>query len=442
MASSPPQLVLPYAQDAEEHVIGAILISERALQTVAEILEPRHFYGESCRHIYTAALKLADQDTTVDIVTLTQQLATDGTLDKAGGSERVHLLASLVPATSNVHHHAEIVREHSVRRELITVGQDIARSGWEPDGDLGSMLGRAEELVYNLTTKHESGELQPIKETLAETYDTLDKPGGVITGTPTGITALDTLTAGFQPGNLIIVAARPGMGKSALALSAVHHNAVNNMMPAAFFTLEMSSQEINQRLLSIDTSVGLMKIRTRVGLTPEDRHKLAYARPVLEEAPLYIDDTVNARLVDIRARCRRLKSKMPDLNLIVIDYLQLMISDTRSENRNLEVSQISRGLKLLARELEIPVVAISQLNRALEFRHDKRPMLSDLRDSGSLEQDADLVLFVYRDDYYNPKTADEGVTELILGKHRNGPLGLARAAWLKGRACFSNLAEE
>lgn len=427
-------LVLPHNTDAEETVLGAMLVSQKAVETVSELLNPSDFYSPAQAVIYETMLRMHAAGVGIDLVSLNEQLERDQLLDKAGGRSRVHELALTVSAASNVAHHAGIVRDHAVRRELIHAGQDIARSGFEPDGTTQEMLGRAESLIYALTTTQERGELQHVRESLPETYATLERPGGEITGTPIGLHTVDKLTAGFHPGNLVLVAARPGMGKSALAIGAAHHNAIQHDTPVALFTLEMSRQEINQRLLSQMTGVPLMQIRTRIGLTPRDHEQLRSARPVLETSSLFIDDTVSARLLDIRARARRLKTRLPHLGLIIVDYVQLMLSDGRSENRNLEVAAISRGLKLLARELETPVMALSQLSRAVEQRHDKTPMLSDLRDSGALEQDADTVIFLHR-------KQDEEITRLTVAKQRNGPTDQFNLAWLKERAMFSPAVE-
>lgn len=421
----------PYNEEAEDRVVGAAITSSRALETVAESLNPVHVYQPRHQRILSAALSLHDRGDPVDIVTLGETLA-------APDMQTARELHAATYPTSNVEHHCQIVTDYATRRRLITVGQQIASSGWEPTGPMPDMLGEAEQAVYDLTSQSEPGELRPVGDSLGETFEMLDRPGGEITGTPTGVTELDQLTAGLQPGNLILVAARPGMGKSALAIQTAHHAAVKRGEPVALFTLEMSAQEVNQRLLSLDARVPLMRIRTRNGLTPVDRQDLAASRARLERAPLHTDDTVSARLVDIRARSRRMKQRHPGLALIVVDYLQLMLSDTRDDNRNLEVSRLSRGLKLLAREISVPVVALSQLNRNVEHRgKNAAPMLSDLRDSGSLEQDADVVIFIHR------KETDEGdVTALLtVAKHRNGPTGEAEVAWVKRRAMFADLAE-
>jgi len=422
--------VPPYNEEAEDRVVGAAITSARALETVAETLEPTHLYQPRHQRILAAALALHDKGEPVDIITLSEILpATD-----AATARELH---AATYATSNVAHHCQIISDYATRRRLIDVGQRIASSGWEPNGPIVDMLGDAEQAVYDLTSQSEPGELRPIRDTLEETFVQLSRPGGEITGTPTGLTKLDTVTAGLQPGNLVLIAARPGIGKSSLAVQACHHAAVKLGKPVALFTLEMSAAEINQRLLAIDSAVALMKIRTRNGLTPLDWQSLHTSRETLEQAPLHVDDTVSARLVDIRARSRRMKQRHPNLALVVVDYVQLMLTE-KGENRNNEIGALSRGLKLLARELGVPVVALAQLNRAVEGRgKGAAPILSDLRDSGNLEQDADVVIFIHR------KESEAGdVTALLtIAKHRNGPTDEVEVAWVKRRAMFSDLVE-
>ncbi len=423
--------VPPYHEDAEDRVVGAAITSARALETVAEYLQPQHIYQPRHQRILTAALGLHDRGEPVDLVTLSEALASS---DLTTARE----LHAATYQTSNVEHHCQIVTDYATRRRLIEVGQTIASSGWEPTGPMPDMLGEAEQAVYDLTSQSEPGELRPIGDTLAETFEILDRPGGEITGTPVGIAGLDTITAGLQPGNLVLVAARPGIGKSSLAIQACHHAAVKLGRPVALFTLEMSAQEINQRLLANQSRVALMKIRTRNGLTQVDWQDLHAARTVLEQSPIYVDDTVSARLIDIRARTRRMKQRHPDLALVVVDYVQLMLTD-HAQTRDLEVSRLSRGLKLLAREVNVPVMALAQLNREVEKRgRGAVPILADLRDSGSLEQDADLVIFIHR------KESESGdVTALLtVAKHRNGPTDEIEVAWIKRRALFSELVSD
>lgn len=428
---TPMNTVLPYHEEAEDRVVAAAITSKRALDQIAETISPDHMYQPRHARILQAALRLADQDLPIDIVSLSEHLAPD---DTATALE----LANAGYPTTNAYHHARIVKDYATRRKLIKVGQEIARTGWEPPDTIDDALGTAETLVYELTTSSDPGDLRPVKDTLAATFEHLRRPPAEITGTPIGLSDFDKQTAGLQPGNLVIVAARPGQGKSALALAAVRHAAVKLRKPVALFTLEMSAQEINQRLLSVEARVPLMSIRTRFGLTEHHHKALVDAGSVLHDAPLFVDDTVGARLIDIRSRARRLKAKNPDLALVVVDYLQLMLGDGKAENRNLEVARISRGLKLLARELETPVMALAQLNRQVENRgHGAKPMLADLRDSGAIEQDADVVVFIHRD----PDKADDNVCELLIAKHRNGPTAAVSVVWLKQRATFANLQE-
>ncbi len=422
------EVALPYNLEAEEHVVGACIWYQAARETVAEILEPRQLHSTTLARILQACLQAHDQGHDVDPLILAEQL------DPEAGA-RMRALAAGMYVQGNVAHHARIVRDHWTRRELIRVGQNIARTGWEPPDPLDDALAQAEEAVYDLTTQREAGELRHVAETTDATFALLDRPGGEITGTPTGLSDLDRATAGLQPGNLIVLAARPGMGKSALALQAALENAIH-ARTAAIFTLEMSAEEINQRALARISQVPLMRIRTRNGLTPLDRRALQRARGHYDTSSLYIDDTVSARVTDIRARARRLKARRPDLALVIVDYLQLMIHDGRSENRNVEVAAMSRGLKLLARELDVPVMALSQLNRAVEYRSDPTPKLSDLRETGAIEQDADMVLFIHRE-----TKDDQEVTKLTIAKHRNGPTDSIPLTWIPALATFSNHAE-
>jgi replicative DNA helicase len=423
--------VPPFSLDAEEHVTAACIISGRARETVSEHLTPEHLVIGSLRDILAACLEAHDRGDPVDPLLLTERLPNH--------QARIAELVALGLPTTNVEHHVRIVRDYHTRRELIRIGQNIARDGWEPQDSIQAALERAETAVYEVTTQTEQGELRHVSGTLSHTFEQLARPGGEITGTPTGLADLDAITAGMQPGNLVVVAARPGQGKSALALQAALHNAVDRNTTTALFTLEMSAEEINQRSLAVLSHVPLMRIRRRLGLTDTNRHDLHQAGERLQRAPLYLDDTVAARTVDIRARARRLKARQPDLALIVVDYLQLMIHDgSNRENREQQVAKISRGLKLLARELGVPVMALSQLNRNVEHRGPAaRPMLADLRDSGAVEQDADVVIFIHR-----PKDGADNTADLIVSKHRNGPTGETPVTWLKKIATFANHQQE
>lgn len=425
--------VPPFSQEAEDHAVGACLTSPTALEHVAEILRPEHLYIR--RRIYQAVLEVHERGDPADPILVAE------VLERSGANDDIRTMRDLValqPTAGNAEHFARVCIDYATRRQLVTVGQEIARSGWEPSGEMAEELDKAEKLVYDLTTQQETGELEHVSAGLPYTFDQLQRPGGEVTGTPTGLTDLDKLTAGFHPGQLVVLAARPSMGKSSLLINQAVHVAVTLGKPVAMFTLEMSREEINQRALSQMADVNLHKIRTRIGLTLRDRQRLDEAGETLQKAPLFIDDTPSARLTEIRSRTRRLKAREPELALVCVDYLQLMLGTGDEQNRNLEIAGISRGLKVVARELAVPVVALSQLSRQLEYRHDKRPMLADLRDSGAIEQDADLVVFIYRDGYYTKE--DDTTAELIVAKHRNGPTGGPIVQWKKDTAEFRNLA--
>jgi replicative DNA helicase len=426
------ETIAPQDLEAESHVLGAMLISRGAISACSEILEPADFYRPSHGLIYQAIVDLDLQDEPVDHITLADFMDERGQLDKAGGRLSLVDLAKLVPATANAVHYARIVRDTAHLRGFVTAGQNIARLGYERPGEIADLQEQAELEVFNLSQHGVANDLEHVSESLRHTHELLvTHEHHDITGTPSGLKALDTLTAGFQPGNLIVLAARPSMGKSALALGITRHVA-KQQMPVAFFTLEMSKVEVDQRLLSLETGIPLQSIRRAKNL-PWQQLNDGFSR--LADMPLYLDDSGALRLTEIRTRARRMKARQPDLALVVVDYLQLMSGP--GDNRVQEVSAISRGLKSLARDLETPVLALSQLNRNLEYRTDKRPILSDLRDSGSVEQDADLVIFIYRECVYLDE-ADETQAELIVAKHRNGPIDIVKPSWDKYHARFND----
>jgi replicative DNA helicase len=446
MAAPAPTLttapVPPQNLDAEESVLGAMMLSPLAIGAVTEStnLSAGDFYRESHGHIFKAILSLYAKGEPVDAITVVDELDRTSTLDGAGGAERVH---ELVPAASNAAHYARIVSEMATLRGLIRAGNDIARLGFDRPGETVELVDRAEQIVFELSQQRVSTEFAHIDELLKDSFETITKlyeAGSDITGTPAGFRDLDRLTSGFQPGNLVIIAARPSMGKSALALCMAANVAVRHDTPVALFTLEMSKAEVTQRLMCAEGKVESQRLRTGK-LAVDDWPRLTAACDKLAKAPIYVDDTGSITMMEIRSKLRRLKTRETRLGLVIVDYLQLMTSGTTVENRVQEVSQISRSLKVLARDLEVPIIALSQLSRAVEQRHDKRPILSDLRESGSIEQDADLVMFVYRDEYYNPEDTDSaGVAELILAKHRNGATGLEKLAFQKRYAKFADLA--
>ena len=434
--------VPPQSTDAEEAVLGAMMLSPAAIAVVSEIIDGADFYRESHARIYRAALSLYGRGEPVDAITLVDELEGRAELEDVGGRARVHELAALVPASANAGHYARIIREAATLRGLIQAGGEISRLGWDGTGETIELVDRAEQIVFDLSQQRVSGDFAHIEQLLKESFEritALYESGADVTGVPSGYRDLDRLTSGFQPGNLVVVAARPSMGKSAFGLGVAANLAVRHGVPVAVFTLEMSKAEVTQRLMCSEAKVESQRLRTG-RLAPEDWPRLTTACDKLAKAPIFVDDTGSVTMMEIRSKARRLKSKQPDLGLVVVDYLQLMTSGTTAENRVQEVSQISRSLKLLARDLELPILAMSQLSRAVEQRHDKRPILSDLRESGSIEQDADLVAFLYRDDYYDEDSQQPGIAEVILAKHRNGPTDTVKLSFLKRYAKFADLA--
>ena len=436
-------IVPPQNLEAEESVLGAMLLSATAVGTVSEILDASDFYRESHAKMYRAALGLWSKGEPVDAITLANELDERGELEAAGGQSRVAELAALVPSTSNVEHYARIVKEMSTLRGLIRSGQEIVRLGQERPGEVADLVDRAEQIVFELGQQRTTSDFAHIEVLLKESFERITQlyeAGVEITGVPAGFRELDLLTSGFQPGNLVILAARPSMGKSALGLCIAANLGVRHTTPVALFTLEMSKSEVTQRMMCSEAKVESQRLRTG-RLAPDDWPRLTAACDRLMKAPIFVDDSGATTIMELRSKARRLKSREPNLGLIVVDYLQLMTSGSSAENRVQEVSQISRALKVLARELEVPILAMSQLSRAVEQRHDKRPLLSDLRESGSLEQDSDLVFFVYRDEYYLGEESDQqGVAEIILAKHRNGPTGMVKLSFLRRYAKFADLA--
>ncbi len=434
--------VPPQSLDAEESVLGAMMLSPGAIATVSEILDPGDFYRESHAKVFRSALALWAKGEPVDAITVVDELEERGELETVGGRVRIHELAALVPATANAGHYARIIRESATLRGLIRAGGEISRLGWEGIGEPAELVDRAEQVIFTLSQQRTSGDFAHIETLLKESFEritALYESGSDITGLASGFRDFDRLTSGFQPGNLVVVAARPSMGKSAFGLCVAANLAVRHGVPVAIFTLEMSKAEVTQRLMCSEAKVESQRLRSG-RLAPEDWPRLTAACDKLAKAPIYVDDTGSVTMMEIRSKARRLKSKQQDLGLVVVDYMQLMTSGTSAENRVQEVSQISRNLKLLARDLDLPILAMSQLSRAVEQRHDKRPILSDLRESGSIEQDADLVAFLYRDDYYNDDSDQQGIAEVILAKHRNGPTDTVKLSFLKRYAKFADLA--
>ncbi len=437
--------VPPQNLDAEESVLGAMMLTPGAIAAVTDVLsaEGHEFYRESHARVYRAALALYAKGEPVDAITLVDELDERGELEDAGGKVRIHELAALVPASANAGHYARIVKESATLRGLIRVGGDIARLGWERPGETSELIDRAEQILFDLSQEKATSEFSHIEALLKESFERITQlyeSGTDVTGVPSGFRDLDRITSGFQEGNLVVIAARPSMGKSALGLGVAANLAVRRNVPVALFTLEMSKAEVTQRLMCSEAKVESQRLRTGK-LSADDWPRLTASCDKLAKAPVYVDDTGSITMMEIRSKARRLKSKHPELGLIIVDYLQLMTSGMNAENRVQEVSQISRSLKVLARDLDVPILALSQLSRAVEQRHDKRPILSDLRESGSIEQDADIVMFIYRDEYYNGEESEQqGLAEVIVAKHRNGPTDTVKLSFLKRYAKFSDLA--
>jgi replicative DNA helicase len=428
----------PQDLNAEESVLGAMLISPGALGVVSEILVADDFYRHEHGAIFSACLELDGLGRPVDALTVADYMDQCGTLDRGGGRARLHELAALVPATANAGHYAGIVREMATLRGLVRAGTEITRLGQDRPGETIELVERAERIVagVNRPSHGEPEEMGPIAGRVWERAQEVAASGGRMVGIPSGFPDLDHLTLGFQPGNLIVIAGRPSMGKSALALAISSHNALHESTPTVVFSLEMSKLELGQRLLCMEARINSQDLATG-NLNDGGWRRLSDASAVFGHAPLFIDDTCYA-VAEMRAKSRALARKA-QIGLIVVDYMQLMAAGGTHENRVQQISEISRSLKILARDLGVPVIALSQLSRAVEQRQDKRPMLSDLRESGSIEQDADMVIMVYRDEYYDPDSEHAGTAELILSKNRNGPTDTVRVAFVKRYAAFSPL---
>jgi replicative DNA helicase len=439
----PDGRVPPHNLDAEESLLGAMLLSRDAIVAATEVgLSASDFYKPAHAHVFDAVTTLYASGQPADPITVADTLTRAGVLEQVGGPAILLSLQAGTPATSNAARYARIIHEHALLRRLIGVAGEIAEMAYDLPDDVVEAVDRAESMVFDVAQHRVTDSTKPIRELLDATLDRLEMlfdKGDSITGLSTGFTGLDEITSGLQPSNLVIVGARPSMGKTSISLGLAAHAALEVGRPVLFFSLEMSHLEITQRILSSEARVD-SKLMRNGRLGPEDWSRVSHAMGRLADAPLYIDDNPQTTVMEIRAKARRLRSRLGDLGLVVVDYLQLMTGRTSAENRQVEVSEISRGLKILARELEVPVVALSQLSRQLEMRADKRPMLSDLRESGSLEQDADIVMFLYRDEVYNPESPDRGTAEILVSKHRSGPTGMDRVTFNNRFTRFDNLA--
>ncbi|MEI7842626.1 MAG: replicative DNA helicase [Gallionellaceae bacterium] len=444
----------PHSVEAEQSVLGGILLDTSAWDKIADLITERDFYRNEHRLIYRHIARLTEHAKPVDAITVAESLESNSELEKAGGLSYIGSLAQNVPTAANIRRYAEIVRERSIMRKLVEVGSDIATSAYNPAGrSAGQLLDEAESRVLEINEEGERGNkgfvgISPLLTQVVERIETLygrDNDSDV-TGVATGFTDLDRMTSGLQPGDLIVVAGRPSMGKTAFSINIAENIALDSNKPVAVFSMEMGGAQLAMRMIG---SVGRLNQHTlRTGkLEDDDWSRMTHALGRLNDAPIFIDETAALNSLELRSRARRLHRQNGGLGLIVIDYLQLMSSPTSGkggggENRATEISEISRSLKALAKELQVPVIALSQLNRSLEQRPNKRPIMSDLRESGAIEQDADLILFIYRDEVYNPDSQDKGKAEIIIGKQRNGPIGAIALAFRGEYTRFENLAHE
>lgn len=434
--------VPPYSLEAESSVLGAMLMEREAIHTVIEILAEDSFYKEAHRNIYHAILSLFDRNEPVDLVTITEELRKNIDLSSIGGAVYLTTLLNSVPTAANVAYYARMVREYAILRSLIRIATEIVTMSYQASEDVSVILDKAEQMIFNIAQRRIQRGFVAIGEMLHDSFEAIEKLYAHkthITGVPSGFTDLDILTSGFQPSELIIIAGRPSMGKSSLALNIAQHIGIRTRIPVGIFSLEMSKDQLVQRILCAEARVDSHKLRTGF-LSESDWPKLTTAAGLLAEAPIFIDDIPSISILEIRAKSRRLKSQY-DIGILIIDYLQLIQGSSHQiESRQQEISEISRALKALAKELNIPIIALSQLSRAVETRSERKPELSDLRESGAIEQDADLVGFVYREEYYKPTEDNEGVAEFIIKKQRNGPIGTVKLAFIKNYTRFENMA--
>ena len=431
----------PHDVDAEQAILGSMLTDKDAVIDAMEVLKPEDFYREDNKFIYQAIINLYNRGEPIDIITVKAELTSMQKFEAVGGIEYLATLPDKVPLVANADKYIKIVEEKSILRQLIKAANEIQSLGYAQNEEIDNIVDQSEKMIFNIMQgKNQKGYTQ-IKDVLVETFAELEKlynQKETITGVPTGFADLDYKTAGLHNSDLILIAARPAMGKSAFALNIATYAAINTKKPVVIFNLEMSKEQLVNRMLCSEAMVDSNKIRTGK-IDEEDWIKLATALGPLSEAPIYIDDTPGISVAEIRAKCRKLKLEK-NIGLVVIDYLQLIQgSGKRNASREQEISEISRSLKILAKELDVPVIALSQLSRAAEARQDHRPMLSDLRESGAIEQDADIVMFLYRDDYYNPDSEKKNIAEVILAKHRAGSTGTVELLWMGNYTKFANL---
>ncbi|GBF32485.1 replicative DNA helicase [Desulfocucumis palustris] len=437
-----PGRIPPQNIDAEQSVLGAMFLDREAIYKVIRHIKAEDFYLESHRLIFEAIIKMDEAGKAPDLVTVTDHLKQHNQLEKIGGVTYVASLIGMVPTAANVEHYARIVEEKSILRSLIAAATRIAGMGYEGGEEADKLVTEAEQMLMELSSRRNAAVFKPLSEILLEIFNIIEnryRNKGQITGVQTGFTDMDRLCCGLQPGDLIIMAGRPAMGKTSLGMTIAHNVALHSNMPVAVFSLEMSRAQLVQRILCAEAMVDQQKVRSGY-LDEADWSSLVKAAGKLSKAHLYIDDSAGLTVRQLRAKARNLKAEK-GLGLVVIDYLQLLSGSSR-ENRQQEISEISRSLKGLAKDLEVPVIALAQLSRAVEQRQDKKPIMSDLRESGSLEQDADVVMFIYREEYYKPETEKKGIAEIIVAKQRNGPTGVVELAFIKEFTRFVNLSRD
>lgn len=437
--------VPPSSPSAERAVLGACLLDRQALNVAAGILEPEDFYEEAHSRCFSVMLEMFEREKPVDALTLMDELSRRGLLSSLGGQAFIAELLDSVATTAHVEYHARMVKERSLRRKLIKAAGEISRIAFDEEKDLEEVLDEAEQAVFAVAEGKQKEWIKHVGEILSRAFREVERSyneGKAVVGVPTGFVDLDRLTGGLQPGSLNILAARPSMGKTSFALNVVQHVAMRYRRPVLVFSLEMPAEQLVYRMLGSEAKVNVHGLRT--GNFSEDAWKrLASAAGRLHQAPIYIDDNSSLSAMELKARCRRFKAEHKDLALVVVDYLQLLYVNKRVDNKQQEVAEISRTLKAVARELEVPLLALSQLSRAVEQRQDRRPQLSDLRDSGAIEQDADLVMFIYRPDVYQPEPPDSrepSTAEVIVAKHRNGPTGVVNLLFMKEYTTFESVA--
>lgn len=434
--------VLPNSIEAEQSVIGAMLIDAETITVASEYITGDDFYGKQYGILFDAMVELHDEGVPVDLITLQDRLKEKGTPPEIYSLEYIGDIMRAVPTSANIKRYANIVAEKSVMRKLIRVNEEIANNCYSQKEPLENILDDAEKKIFDVVQKRNNGDFVPIRQVVMNTMNMIEaasKSGGAVTGIATGFLDLDYKTAGMQPSDLILVAARPSMGKTAFVLNIAQYVAFKDNKAVAIFSLEMSKEQLVNRLLSLESKVNSQAIRTG-NMKDDEWERLVESADVIAKSKLIIDDTPSISMAELRSKCRKFKLEY-DLQMIIIDYLQLMSGSGRTESRQQEISDISRSLKALARELNVPVIALSQLSRAVEQRPDHRPMLSDLRESGAIEQDADVVMFIYRDDYYNKDTELKNVAEINIAKQRNGAIGTINLAWLPDYTQFANLAK-